>query len=126
MVDGSRSYRPPFTVHRRPSTAVRGALSLPRSPAELLHVHRAAHQGDPFGFEKLALPAAVLGEGALGDPAVGGEDAVPGEARLGGKVVERVADEARVARKAGEARDLAVARHAAARDAADDGVDALV
>jgi hypothetical protein len=87
-----------------------------------------AVEGHALALQQLALQrlAAAVRCGAQADLAARVHDALPRRGQVGGQRGQRVAHLARRARQAGEPRHLPVGRDAAARDARDDGVDALV
>jgi hypothetical protein len=70
---------------------------------------------DPFALEKASLYRVVPGRRA--DSALGIHDALPWNSRPGGQRMHCVADETRVSGQAGDACDLSIGRHAAARNA---------
>jgi hypothetical protein len=82
--------------------------------------------GDAFDSEEIALDLGAAESEVGGEAAGGVDDAVAGDVALVGVAVESATDGASGARVAGEERDLAVGGDAAARDVADDVINAGV
>ncbi len=93
-----------------------------RAPLHSVEIDPPARiEANALALEQLALPLIVTGRGA--ELALRIHDALPGDACARGQRVQRVADKARLAGDAGDARDLPVGRDAASGNARHDRVD---
>ena len=81
---------------------------------------------DALALEEQPLRERCGSVGADAHHAARVDDTVPRHGRVAGQRVQCVSDESRLPHQAGECRDLAVRRHAPARNAPDDGKNGLV